>query len=94
MYEVRTDHQIIALGTEEMALLDSAGETIVRAVWADDQWTVTAAGVEDTLAPTRAAAVNAMTNMAYESLGPNPNRAPGAGDGYSTMVPPNVVAMQ
>lgn len=96
MYEVRTDHEIIALGTEEMALIDSAGQAIVRATWENDQWTVKPDGDEEyepISAPHRSAAIQVMTNMAYEYLGPNPNARAGAGDGYSTMVPPNIVAM-
>ena len=96
MYEVRTDHEIVALGTEEMVLIDSDGATIVRAVFADDQWVITAKSSDDNsyTAAERAAAVQAMTQLAYEVLGPNPNAHEGAGDGYSTMVPPSVVAMQ
>ena len=94
MYEVRFDHQVIALGTEEMALLDSSGATIIGATWADDEWTVTtASGDEYMTAANRQDAVQAMTQLAYETLGPNPNAREGVGDGYVTMVPPNIVSM-
>lgn len=79
MYSVRTDHQIVAFGPDQMRLFaNSDGATIVTATREGDEWTVTAEGVPDVTADNRPDAVNAMIEQALAAL---------PGDGYSTLVP-------
>ncbi|MGV0805823.1 hypothetical protein [Mycolicibacterium setense] len=82
--DVRTDHQIVAFGTEHMKLFDSTtGDSIVTATRSAGTWTITADGVPDVTAPDRPAAIAAMTEQALAALGAS---GPG-GRGYSTVVP-------
>lgn len=79
MFEVRTDHKIVAFDTELMQLFNCAdGVVIVTATRADGVWTVHADGVDDVTAPDRPAAITAMTEQALAAL---------PGTGYSTTVP-------
>ena len=79
MYDVQTDHQILAFGADKMALFDrQSGNVIVEANRADDVWTVHADGIDDTTAASRSEAVTAMTEHALAAL---------PGTGYSTLVP-------
>ncbi len=79
MYDVKTDHQIVAFDTELMQLFNCAdGTVIVTASRAAGTWTVHADGVDDVTAPDRQAAITAMTEQALAALG---------GTGYSTTVP-------
>ncbi|KIU18330.1 hypothetical protein [Mycolicibacterium llatzerense] len=79
MYDVRTDHKIVAFDSELMRLFNCAdGTVIVTATRADGSWTVHADGVDDVTAADRPTAITAMTEQALAAL-------PGAG--YSTTVP-------
>lgn len=79
MYEVHTDHQIVAFGPNLMQLFESnTGNLIVTATRSDDEWTIAAEGVPDVTATSRHAAITAMTEQALAALG---------GSGYSTLVP-------
>ena len=82
MYDVRTDHQIVAFDSELMQLFDSAtGAAIVTATrvgGVGGTWTVSADGVDDVTAADRQAAITAMIEQALAALG---------GTGYSTTVP-------
>lgn len=57
----------------------------------ESRWTIRCEiedkNVEPTHANNRPDAMTAMTQMAYNVLGPNPKPTPGAGDGYSTKFP-------
>lgn len=77
--DVRTDHQIVAFGSEHMKLFDAAtGDPIVTATRSAGTWTVSADGVPDVTAADRPGAITAMTEQALAALG---------GTGYSTLVP-------
>lgn len=79
MYDVRTDHQIVAFDTELMQLFNCEdGAVIVTASRADGIWTVHADGIDDVTAADRPAAITAMTEQALAVL---------PGTGYSTTVP-------
>lgn len=84
MYDVQTDHQIVAFGANLMRLFASAtGDIIVEATRADGVWTIAAEGVSDVTAETRADALAEMPQQAFAALGPS---GPG-GKGYSTLIP-------
>lgn len=84
MYDVQTDHQIVAFGPDLMRLFASAtGDIIVEATRAEGVWTIHAEGIPDTTAPDRAAALGEMPQHAFAALGPS---GPG-GKGYSTLIP-------
>ncbi|GAA2418023.1 hypothetical protein [Mycolicibacterium llatzerense] len=79
MYDVLTDHKIVAFDSELMQLFNCAdGTVIVTATRADGTWTMHADGVDDVTAADRPAAITAMIEQALAAL-------PGAG--YSTTVP-------
>lgn len=78
MYGVKTDHQIVAINKDLMHLIDEEATLIAAATRSDDEWTVTADGVEDVTTSTRSEAIIALTEQALASLG---------GTGYSTLVP-------
>lgn len=84
MYEIQTDHQIVAFGPDLMRLFTSAtGDIVVEATRSGSVWTIHAEGVSDVTAPDRAAALAEMPQHAFASLGPS---GPG-GRGYSTLIP-------
>lgn len=79
-----TDHQVMAFGDHLMRLFDAAtGDLIVEATRTDNTWTITAEGVPDVTAETRADALAEMPQQAFAALGPS---GPG-GKGYSTLIP-------
>lgn len=83
MYTVKTDHQIVAFGDNQMRLYDRDGTELVTATRTDDEWTIHADGIDDEYTDNRAAAVTAMTQHAIEKIhGPDWN-----GPGFSTFVP-------
>ena len=80
MFDIQTDHQIVALGADLMHLLDNAnGSTIVTAQRDGGTWVIHADAVEtDATATTRPDAIQGVLDHALAALG---------GDGYSTMIP-------
>ena len=77
--DVRTDHQIVAFGTERMMLFDSeAGTVIVDANRSQGIWTIEAQGIPDVTASNRPDAIQAMVEQALAAL---------PGTGYSCTVP-------
>lgn len=77
--DVRTDHQIVAFGTERMMLFDSQeGTVIVDANRSQGIWTIEAPGVTNVTAGNRPDAIQAMVDQALASL---------PGTGYSCTVP-------
>lgn len=85
MFDVTTDHQIIAFGADAMGLYSTGqlGDPIVTAQRANGTWTVHAAGVDDATTEDRAAAIGIMQEHAFAALGPSgPN-----GRGYSVTIP-------
>lgn len=77
--DVRTDHQIVAFGTERMMLFDSeAGTVIVDANRSQGIWTIEAQGIPDVTASNRPDAIQAMVDQALAAL---------PGTGYSCTVP-------
>lgn len=87
MYQVKTDHQIVAFGENLMRLFDRDGTELVTATRTDDEWTIHAEGLDDTTATSRAEAVTAMTEHA---LAAHPREG---GQGYSTFVPSGLLDM-
>lgn len=101
--DVGTDHQILALGRNRMVLFESGdrphvegtlpGEVMITAERASEKATwqirpeIEGSTMEPTTSENRGDAINAMVQMAYVILGPNPKPTPGAGDGYSTKIP-------
>jgi len=85
MFDVQTDHQIIAFGSDSMGLYATGqlGDPIVTAQRTDGTWTIHADGVDDTTVDNRNAAIDAMKEHALTKLGPS---GPG-GKGYSVTVP-------
>lgn len=84
MFDVLTDHQIVAFSTDQMALFDAAtGDRIAVAIRTAGTWTITADGIANTTATTRADAITALTSQTLKKLGPS---GPG-GQGYSTTIP-------
>lgn len=80
MFDVQTDHQIVAFGTETMGLFDAANGTLIAtATRADGTWTVHTDGIDDATADSRGTAIDAL--KAHALL------LPGAKSGYSTTVP-------
>lgn len=80
MFDVSTDHQIVAVGTETMQLLDADGALIVAAErTTDNVWIIHADVINDTTADTRSAAIDALKAHALA--------LPDAKPGYSTTVP-------
>ena len=86
MFEVNTDHQIVAFGTELMQLFrrSDAAVIVTATRTSDGIWTVQADGVPDVTATDRQAAIMAMTEQATAAL---------PGTGYSTTVPNEVSAL-
>ena len=79
MYEVITDHMIVAFGSDIMQLFNSSdGLVIVTATRTAGTWTMHADGIADITAADRPAAITAMTEHALAAL---------PGTGYSTTVP-------
>lgn len=81
MFDVVTDHTVIAFGVDAMGLY-ATGELaapIVTAQRADGEWTIHADGIADTTADNRGDAIDAL--KAHALL------LPGAKSGYSTTVP-------
>mgnify|MGYP000965608912 CR=1 FL=1 len=77
--DVRTDHQIVAFGTERMMLFDSeAGTVIVDANRSQGIWTIEAQGIPNITASNRPDAIQAMVDQALAAL---------PGTGYSCTVP-------
>lgn len=84
MYDVQTDHQVVAFGSELMRLfVSNTGDLIVEASRSDGTWTIHAEGIPDVTASDRAGALEAMPQQAFAALGPS---GPG-GKGYSTLIP-------
>lgn len=87
--QVKTDHQVVAFGSDLMHLFDSeAGIVLVSATRGPGgEWTITALDppnpVADVTASSRTDALTAMTEHVFNALGPSgPN-----GEGYSTLIP-------
>lgn len=82
MYEVVTDHQVVAFGADRMDLFECAtGTAIASAVRVGDGWRVhvwAEEGIEPVDAESRRDAVTAMTEQVLAVL---------PGTGYSTTVP-------
>jgi hypothetical protein len=95
---VETDHQIIAVGRDEMRLIDESGDPIVIATRENGEWTVAlAAGVTGAKSAKKLKAVKAVNQFAPGENEP-PRRVIIQGmvdmalkacpnDGYSTLVP-------
>ena len=77
--DVRTDHQIVAFGTERMMLFDAQeGNVIVDANRSQGIWTIEAPGIPNVEASNRPDAIQAMVDQALAAL---------PGTGYSCTVP-------
>jgi|UPI00061B5C0C hypothetical protein len=80
MFDVQTDHQIVAFGADTMGLFNAAdGTPVATAVRAEGVWTIHADGIDDTTAANRPDAIDALKAHALA--------LPGAKSGYSTTVP-------
>ncbi|ASZ73798.1 minor tail protein [Mycobacterium phage RitaG] len=75
---IKTDHQIVAFGSDLMGLFDTDGVLITQGARTATGWKVTAEGAADVDTETRSDAITAMIEMALEVL---------PGDGYSCLVP-------
>lgn len=85
MHQVKTDHQIVAFGTAQMALFDNAGgDPIVTATREGAKWAIHAEGAKDVKAASRSDAVTALIEHALKVL---------PGEGYSTLVPHGLLDM-
>jgi hypothetical protein len=86
--DVRTHHQIIAVGDTEMRLLDENGEALVTATRARKNWTIVADGVDDATAGDRETATQKMTDHALLKI-----KGTLDAPGFSTLVPHSVLAL-
>lgn len=86
--DVRTHHQVIAVGNNEMRLLDENGEVLVTATRARKNWKIVADGVADGSASDRQAAAQMMTEHALLAT-----RGTLEGPGFSTLIPHAVMAL-
>lgn len=82
--QVKTDHQIVAFGTNLMGLFDLEGNLIVQATRTETGWLVTAAGATDAPVADRPAAITALIDTALLIL---------PGGGYSCQVPPRLAEL-
>ncbi|MBY0442023.1 MAG: hypothetical protein K2Q25_07800 [Mycobacteriaceae bacterium] len=85
MYDIKTDHNLVARGFDVMELVDQAGTPIVTGTrTGSGSWLIHADGVPDMRTSHRANAINAMIDHALAALG---------GTGYSTLVPHELAAL-
>lgn len=82
MFQVKTDHQIVAHGDDLMHLYSSDGELIATATRADEGWDVTTASTDVESADNRIAAIALLQDHAFAHLGPSSDE----GHGYSTLI--------
>lgn len=79
MYQIETDHQVVAFGTEVMTLFDNkTGGVIATATRTDGTWTIHTVGIEDTTFTDRPDAITGLLTHALTA---------GSEVGYSTLVP-------
>lgn len=80
---VKTDHQVVAFGTELMGLFDTDGTLVVQAARVESGWRVTATGVDEMVAD-RPSAITKLVDTALTLL---------PGLGYSCLVPRGLAEM-
>lgn len=82
MFQVETDHQIVAHGNDLMHLYGGAGELIATATRTDEGWDVTTESTDVEGADNRIAAIGLLQDHAFAHLGPSNDE----GHGYSTLI--------